>query len=118
MLNWFRPRWKHSDPDERRDALEEISDPAILVEMIVSDGEWFVRHEAFAKLRDSDPDQSHYHRLMREAEDEEVRRKVVKVMTDEAELQRVAEQDQYQYIRDAAEHRLEELRTGIWNGTE
>lgn len=118
MLNRFRPRWKHSDPDKRREALEEISDPAILVEMIVSDGEWFVRHEAFAKLRDFDPDQSHYHRLMRESGDEEIRRKAVKVMTDEAELQRVAEQDQYKYIRDAAEHRLQELRTGIWNGSE
>lgn len=118
MLNWFRPRWKHSNPDKRRDALAEISDPAILVEVIVSDGEWFVRHEAFSKLRDFNPDQSHYHRLMREAEDEEIRRKVVKVMTDETELQRVAERDQYQYIRDAAEHRLEELRSGIWDATE
>ena len=115
LLNLFRPQWKHSDPDERRRAIETMQDPAILAEMIVSDGEWFVRHEAFAALRDLKPSQEHYKRLMRECSDEEVRRKVVKVMSDEAELERVASEDQYQYIRDAAQHRLDEIRTGLWD---
>ena len=115
MLNWFRPRWKHSDSDIRRAAITEIEDPQILVQMIVADAEWFVRHEALARLRALKPAQTHYHRLMRESGDEEIRRKVVKVMTSEAELERVAEEDRYQYIRDAAKHRLEELHSGIWN---
>ena len=116
VLDALRPEWKHSDADVRQNAAKEITDPAILVEMIIRDGEWFVRHEAFAALRAVSPDQSHYNRVMREAGDEEVRRKAVKVMTDEAELERVAKEDQYRYVRDAAEHRLDEIRSGLYDG--
>lgn len=116
ILDRFRPKWRHSDADVRVESISEIDDPAILVEMIVSDGEWFVRHEAFSALRAMGPDQEHYQRLMQESGDEEIRRKAVKVMTDETEIERVAREDQYLYIRDAAKHRLEELRTGIWDG--
>ena len=115
LLNRFRPRWRHSDSDVRFESISEIDDPAILAEMIVSDAEWFVRHEAFAALRALKPDQTHYNRLMRESEDEEIRRKTVKVMTDESEVERVSKEDKYRYIRDAAEHRLQELRTGLWD---
>ena len=118
VLDSIRPKWKNSDADVRQAAIAEISDPAILVQMIVRDSEWFIRHEGFAALRAMNPDHVHYHRLMRESSDEEVRRKVVKVMTDIAELERVAKQDQYQYVRDAAEHRLEEIRTGVWDNLE
>ncbi len=97
------------------EAVAEITDPATLVEMIVSDPEWFVRHEALSALRDLSPDQEHYARVMRESGDEEIRRKVVKVLTDERELQRAARHDPYRYVRDAATHRIEELRSGIWN---
>ncbi len=114
LLNLFRPQWRHSDPDVRRDAIAEITDPAILTDLIVRDGEWFVRHEAFAALREMGPDEVHYHRLMRESGDEEIRRKAVKLLTDESELGRVASEDQYRYIRDAAEHRLNEIKTGLW----
>ena len=115
LLDLFRPKWRHSDPDVRRAALSEVADPAILVQMIVSDGEWFVRHEAFAALRAMSPDGLHYSRVMRESADEEIRRKTVKVMTDESEIERVAREDKYLYIRDAARHRLEEIRTGLWD---
>lgn len=114
LLNWFRPRWKHSNADVRRDCIAEIENPAILVDIIVGDSEWFVRHEALTALRAMRPEDAHYRRLMRQSGDEEIRRKVVKVMTDEAELERVANADTYRYIRDAAEHRLDELRTGLW----
>ena len=115
LLNWFRPQWRHSDPDVRLESIRTIEDPAVLVEIIVRDGEWFVRHEAFAALRAIDPDETHYGRLMRESSDEEIRRKAVKIMTDEAELERVAREDKYLYIRDAAAHRLDEIRTGLWD---
>ncbi|MDE0625113.1 MAG: HEAT repeat domain-containing protein [Bryobacterales bacterium] len=115
LLNLVRPKWKHSDSDVRREAISSIGDPEILAEIIISDGEWFVRHEAFEALRDMKPEQTHYRRLVRESPDEEIRRKAVKVMTDESELERVAQEDKYQYIRDAAEHRLHELRTGLWD---
>ncbi len=114
LLNWIRPKWRHSDPDVRKAALAEIEDPAVLVEIVVRDGEWFVRHAAFAALRAMKPDQSHYRRVLRHADDEEIRRKAVKVMTDVGELERAAREDQYRYIRDAAEHRLQEIREGTW----
>lgn len=114
LLDAIRPKWKHSDADVRIAAAKEIRDPEILVKMIVQDGEWFVRHNAFAALRDLDPDQRHYARLVRESEDEEVRRKVVKVMNSESDLEWVAKNDKYRYVRDAAEHRLDELRRNVW----
>ncbi len=118
FLNLFRPKWKHSNADVRQSVIAEVKEPKILVEMIIRDPEWFVRHEAFGALRVLDPEQVHYHRLVSECTDEEIRRKVVKVMTDVAELERVSENDQYLYIRDAAGHRLEEIRSGIWSPAE
>ena len=74
LLNLFRPKWKHSDADVRIEAIGGISDARTLADIVVADSEWFVRHEAFAKLRSLEPDQGHYARLMRESNDEEIRR--------------------------------------------
>ena len=52
MLNWLRPKWKHSNPDVRKASLDEITDPAILVGIIIGDSEWFIRHDAMAALRE------------------------------------------------------------------
>ncbi len=114
LMNLFRPPWKHSDPDVRKAAVQGIDDPDILVEMIIRDGEWFVRHEAMSALRDLGADRVHLRRLVGESSDEEIRRKAVKVMTDEADLERVAKEDRYRYVREAAEHRLGEIRSGQW----
>lgn len=118
VLDALRPKWKNSDADVRQRAIAEITDPAILVAMIIRDSEWFVRHDAFGALRALDPAQEHYHRLMRDSGDEEIRRKAVKVMTTESEIERVSKEDEYQYVRDAASHRLDELRTGLWDDKE
>ena len=114
LLDRFRPQWRHSDPDVRVAAIASIDDPATLTEIAIRDPEWFVRHEAFAALRAMVPDESHYARLLRSCQDEEIRRKAVKVVTDEEELRRVAAEDQYRYVRDAAQHRLEEIQSGVW----
>jgi hypothetical protein len=115
LLNALRPKWKHGDADIRLAAAREIQDPEILCKMIIGDGEWFVRHNALVALRDLNPDQKFYAKLVRESRDEEIRRKVVKVMTEESDLEWVAKNDQYRYVRDAAEHRLDEMRQGVWN---
>lgn len=117
LLNSLRPKWKHSEADVRLAAAKEIQDPEILCKMIIDDGEWFVRHNALVALRDLNPDQKWYAKLARESRDEEIRRKVVKVMTEQSDLDWVAKNDQYRYVRDAAEHRLDELRNGVWNET-
>ena len=114
ILDPLRPKWKHSDADVRIAAAKELDDPAILVKMIVGDGEWFVRHNAFSRLRDLDPDEQWYSKLMRESGDEEIRRKVVKVMTNLDYLREAAKNDDYRYVRDAAEHRIDELENNVW----
>jgi hypothetical protein len=118
LFNLFRPKWKHSDPDVRVAAANETSDETILIEMAGSDREWFVRHHAFDVLRSRNCGQHVYAHLARHAGDEEIRRKAIKKLTDQAVLQEVAAGDKYRYIRDAAEHRLEELRENVWGEVE
>ena len=115
MLNAIRPKWKHSDADVRIAAAKELDDPEILCKIISKDAEWFVRHNALIRLRELSPDQKWYVQLMREAKDEEIRRKVVKVMTEESDIEWVAKNDKYRYVRDAAEHRLDELRRNLYD---
>ena len=78
ILDPLRPKWKNSDPDVRRKAAEELDDPATLVEIAAKDSEWFVRHEALAKLRLLEPEQRWYFELVKTSIDEEIRRKTVK----------------------------------------
>jgi len=114
LFDIFRPKWKHSNPDVRIEAAKELSDHKTLLEMAAKDREWFVRHEVFALLRERDVDQEGYAYLARNSTDEEIRCKAVKRLTEEAALEEVARADQYRYVRDAAEHRLEELRQNRW----
>jgi hypothetical protein len=118
LFDLFRPKWKHSDPDVRIAAASEISDENILIEMAAKDREWFVRHNAFDLLRSHHCGQHVYAQLARHAGDEEIRRKAIKRLTDQTVLQEVASGDKYRYIRDAAEHRLEELRENLWGEVE
>lgn len=114
LLDAIRPDWKNSDADVRIAAAKELSDPEILAKMIVKDGEWFVRHNALARLRALQPEPQWYRRVVEQSGDEEIRRKAVKVMTSEADLEWVAKNDKYRYVRDAAEHRLDELRQNVY----
>lgn len=118
LLDLFRPKWKHSDPDVRIAAASEVSDENILIEMASQDREWFVRHNVFDVLRSRDCGQHVFAHLARHSRDEEIRRKAIKKLTDQAVLQDVAANDKYRYIRDAAEHRLEELRENVWGETQ
>lgn len=114
LLNAIRPKWKNSDADVRLAAAKELEDVEILSGIIIDDPEWFVRHNVLIRLRELNPDQKWYAKLMQECSDEEIRRKVVKVMTELSDLERVAKNDQYQYVRDAAEHRIAEIKDGTW----
>ena len=118
VFDLFRPKWKHSDPDVRVAAANETGDESILIEMAAKDREWFVRHNAFDVLRSRNCGQHVYAHLARHAGDEEIRRKAIKRLTDQAVLQDVASGDKYRYIRDAAEHRLEELSENLWGEVE
>ena len=114
LFNLFRPKWKHSNPDVRIEAAGTLPDMATLQEMAAHDRDWFVRHRVFDLVRDRNPGDGVYAFLAKNSEDEEIRRKAVKKLKDEATLQEIAKNDQYRYIRDAAEHRLEELSSNTW----
>jgi len=114
LLDALRPKWKNSDADVRLAAAKELQDPEILAAVIIEDPEWFVRHNSLIRLRELNPDQKWYGKIMRESKDEEIRRKVVKVMSDVTDLEWVFKNDEYRYVRDAAEHRLGEIKTGAW----
>ena len=114
LFNLFRPKWKHSNPDVRIEAAGALSDMETLQQMAASDRDWFVRHRVFDIVRDCNPGDHVYSFLAKNSLDEEIRRKAVKKLKDEAVLEEVAKNDQYRYIRDAAQHRLDELRSNLW----
>jgi hypothetical protein len=114
LFDLFRPKWKHSDPDVRVAAAKELTDRKALLDLAANDPEWFVRHEVFAILRDNNPAQEEFAWLARNSSDEEIRRKAIKRLTDEPTLEAIAGSEKYRYVRDAAEHRLDELRGNVW----
>jgi hypothetical protein len=114
LLDALRPKWKNSDADVRLAAAKELQDQETLAAFIIEDPEWFVRHNALIRLRELNPEQTWYGKIMRASKDEEIRRKVVKVMSDVADIEWVKQNDEYRYVRDAADHRLEEIKTGAW----
>lgn len=114
LLNAIRPKHKHSDPDVRIEAARDASDVSVLLDLAETDNNYFVRHEAFSELRARFPEQAHFERVARNAQDTEVRRKAIKKMMNEDALASIARDDKYQYIRDAAAHRLDELQRNLF----
>lgn len=117
LFDLFRPKWKHSDPDTRLEAAREMTDQTLLRQMAATDRDWFVRHRVFDIIREQDPGDSAFAFLAKNSTDEEIRRKAVKKLRDESVLEDVAKNDKYRYVRDAAEHRLEELRSNLYGET-
>lgn len=114
LFDIFRPKWKHGDPDVRIAAAKELTDIGILQRMATDDRDWFVRHRVFDEIRDRQSGDSVYAHLAKHSLDEEIRRKAVKKLQDEAVLEDVARNDRFRYVRDAAEHRLDELRRNTY----
>ena len=114
LFDKLRPRWKNSDPDVRINAAQELDDVSILVKMSAKDPEWFVRHRTFDVIREKFGSQDSFAYLARNSIDEEIRRKAVKRLSDPGTLQDIANNDKYRYVRDAALHRLDELKIDLW----
>lgn len=117
LFDKLKPRWKNSDPDVRITAAQELEDISILVKMSAKDPEWFVRHRTFDVIREKFSSQDSFAYLARNSIDEEIRRKAVKKLSDRDILQDIAHHDKYRYVRDAALHRLDELKTDLWDET-
>tara|TARA_Y100000588_G_C14280064_1_gene936603 strand:+ start:3183 stop:3572 length:390 start_codon:yes stop_codon:yes gene_type:complete len=115
LFDKLKPRWKNSDPDVRITAAKELEDVSILIKMSEKDPEWFVRHRTFDVIREKFSSQDSFAYLARNSIDEEIRRKAVKKLSDREILQDIAHNDKYRYVRDAALHRLDELKTDLWS---
>jgi hypothetical protein len=118
LIDGLRPKWKNSDPDVRLAAAKELTDIKLLKEIVCTDRDWMVRHHIFMTLKDLNPPEAVFIELAKTASDEEIRRKAIKKMKDEAALEDIAKNDKFRFVRDAAEHRLEELRTNLWGEKE
>ena len=118
LLDGLRPKWKNSDPDVRLAAAKELTDIGLLKEIVCTDRDWMVRHHVFMALKDLNPPEAVFIDLAKTASDEEIRRKAIKKIKDQAALEGIAKNDKYRFVRDAAEHRLEELRTNLWGEME
>ena len=115
LFDFLRPKWKHSNPDMRVAAAREMDDVQILVKMATTDSDWFVRHRVLDEIRDRKlGGDGVYGDLAKNSVDEEIRRKAVKKLTDEVLLADIAKNEKYRYVRDAAEHRLDELQRNVY----
>lgn len=118
LIDGLRPKWKNSDPDVRLAAAKELTDVNLLKEIVRTDRDWMVRHHVFMTLKDLNPPETVFIELAKTASDEEIRRKAIKKIKDEAALEGIAKNDKFRFVRDAAEHRLEELRSNLWGEKE
>jgi len=115
LFDFLRPKWKHGNPDTRVAAAREIDDVQVLVKMATTDSDWFVRHRVFDEIRDRKlGGDSVYSELAKNSVDEEIRRKAIKKLMDEVLLADIAKNEKFRYVRDAAEHRLDELQRNVY----
>ena len=54
IFDWFRPKWRHSDPKVRMAAIAEIDDQSLLFRIAVEDADSKVRCTAVSFLRDQE----------------------------------------------------------------
>ena len=52
IWDFFRPKWKSSDYQTRMDAVKELDDEEILIEIALSDADESVRKEAVKRIED------------------------------------------------------------------
>lgn len=115
LFDFLRPKWKHSNPDVRIAAARATDDVEVLKKLATDDRDWFVRHRVFDEIRDRDlGGDSIYADLAKNSVDEEIRRKAIKKLSDEVLLADIAKNEKFRYVRDAAEHRLDELQRNIY----
>ena len=87
LIDGLRPKWKNSDPDVRLAAAKELTDINVLKEIVCTDRDWMVRHHVFMALKDLNASEAVFIELAKTASDEEIRRKAIKKIKDEAALE-------------------------------
>lgn len=102
ILDLFRPKWKHSDPEKRRVAVEKIEDEYFVNEVV-----WFSKHSdtiLFAIERISDA--TYLEAIATVHKSKEAREAVVKKTSNRLLLEKIAKNDKDMNVRFAADARL------------
>lgn len=103
FFNLFRPKWKNSDPDVRLKAVEKLTDPQILAEIVRTEKYYKVRLLAASKLDDQPT-------ITEMANDHnwQIRQAAIQKMTDQKLLAKIAREDKWEAVQDAAVERLDD----------
>ncbi len=100
----FLPKYKNSDPEVRKSAIEKITDKVILYEIAQNDYNVDVRIEALKKIED----QSVLAQFAQSAEDKNIRLNVVRRLKDQKLLAIIAEKDSNSEVRLEAINKIED----------
>jgi hypothetical protein len=98
LLDSFKPKWKHSDPNVRREAIEKVTEQKILYKIVFNDENADVRKAAFEKITDQDVLSA----IARNDENADVRKAAIEKVTDQDVLSEIAKYDENEDVRKAA----------------
>jgi len=102
FIDLFRPKWKHSDPEVRREAVKKLTRQALLAKLVKTEKSAYVRLHALTNLTD----EFVLAEISKTDTDPEVRQAAVKKLVDQAVLVSIAKQDKNEYVREAAIKKL------------
>jgi hypothetical protein len=102
FMDFFRPKWKHSDAFVRKAAVESLTDQGLLADMAKTDSSNLVRRAAVDKLTD----QLVLAGIVKTDRSTDVRQAAIKKVTDERVLADIAKTDSIVDLRRAAVEKL------------
>jgi len=94
LMDIFRPKWKNSDQEVRKAAIEQLTDQAILAEIAKTDKECAVCQVAVKRLTD----QALLAEIVKTNKKSEVREAAVEKISDQALLAEIARTDRDMYV--------------------
>jgi hypothetical protein len=102
ISDWFRPKWKHSDPAVRRAAVAHLADQPALAHIAKNDKDSEVRKAALARVTE----QYDLADVAKNSLDSEVRKAAVERVADQLALADIANNDMDSEVRKAAVERV------------
>lgn len=98
LLDSFKPKWKHSDPKVRREALKKITDQKVLYKIVSYDKNSGVRKTAIEKVTDQDV----LSEIVMNDENADVRKAALEKVTDQDVLFSIVQNDKNADVRKEA----------------
>jgi hypothetical protein len=106
ISDWFRPKWKHSDPAVRLAAVERLADQPTLADIAKNDKDSKVRKAAMARVTE----QYDLADVAQNSLDSKVRKAAVERLEDQLVLAEIAKNDKDSEVRRAAVARVTDER--------